>query len=108
MKRQSTSVHKLVDSPHIKDAAVNTMTDPVKYTRLPNILDSILDNGMMITLAIAYDVITHAISTVVAPMLPLISRSDTFTTVVSINSSIAHDTAVITRIHFVAPVGYVS
>src|ERR1700756_3937791 len=41
-------------------------------------------------------------------MLPLISRNDTVTTVVSINSSMAHDMAVIISIHLAAPVGYTS
>src|ERR1700752_970843 len=108
IKRQKTSVHKLVESPHINDENVNRITDAVKYTFLPNKFDSMLESGITITLAILYDVITQAISVVVAPMFPLISRSETFTTVVSINSSIAQDMAVRISIHLAAPVGYIS
>ena len=64
-----------------------------------------LVNGIMITLEIAYAVTTQAISVVVAPMFPLISRKETFTTVVSINSKIAQLIAVIIKIHFSNPVG---
>lgn len=60
---------------------------------------------MMITLEIAYDVVTQAISVVVAPMLPLISRKETFTMVVSINSNTAQLIAVMMVIHFANPVG---
>ena len=83
------------------------ITEAVKYVFLPKRSDNILVSGIIITFEMAYAVITHAISVVVAPMLPLISRSETFTTVVSINSKIAQEIAVMIRIHFSAPVGYV-
>src|SRR3954471_5504991 len=89
MKRQNTNVHKLSDRPHMRDAKVKIITDAVKYTFLPNRSESMLVNGIIITLEIAYEVVTQAISVVVAPMLPLISRSDTFTMVVSISSRTA-------------------
>ena len=60
----------------------------------------------MITLEMPYAVTTHAISVVVAPILPEISRKETFTTVASINSSKAHVMAVNTNINLVAPCGY--
>ena len=61
-------------------------------------------SGIIITFDIAYEVATQAISVVVAPILPLISRSDTFTIVVSINSKTAQLMAVITMIALVIPV----
>lgn len=54
----------------------------------------------------AYAVTTQAISVVVAPTLPLISRNETFTMVVSSNSRMAQLIAVMTKIHLSAPVGY--
>jgi hypothetical protein len=105
IKRQKTSVHKLADVPHISEENVKMITDAVKYSLLPNKLDNILESGITITLAMLYAVMTQAISVVVAPMLPLISRRETFTTVVSINSNMAHDMAVIINIHLAAPVG---
>ncbi len=105
MKRQNTSVHRLSDKPHINDAKVKIITDAVKYTRRPNKSDSILVRGIMITFEMAYDVVTQAISVVVAPILPLISRNDTFTMVVSMSSRMAQLMAVITVIHFTNPVG---
>lgn len=65
-----------------------------------------LVSGIIITFETAYAVITQAISVVVAPMLPLISRNDTFTTVVSISSKTAQEMAVRIKIHFSDPVGY--
>ena len=60
---------------------------------------------IMITLEMAYEVTAHAISVVVAPMLPLISLSDTLTMDVSINCSSAAEIAVITRMARSAPTG---
>jgi hypothetical protein len=60
---------------------------------------------LFFTFEMPYAVTTHAISVVVAPMLPEISRSDTFTTVASINSSKAHVIAVSTKITRAAPCG---
>src|SRR5678816_4108780 len=94
-KRQNTSIHRLLLNPHINDEKVKMRTDAVKYTLRPNKSDSILVKGMMITFEIAYAVITQAISVTVAPMLPLISRKETFTIVTSINSNTAHDLSLI-------------
>jgi len=95
-----------VEKPHIIEEKVKIITEAVKYVFLPNKSDNMLVKGMMITFDMAYAVTTHAISVVVAPILPLISRNETFTIVASINSNKAQLMAVITRIHFSAPSGY--
>ena len=51
--RQKTSIQRLVERPHIKEANVKITTDNVKYSFRPNKSDNILVSGMMITLEIA-------------------------------------------------------
>ena len=58
---------------------------------------------MMITFAIAYEVITQLTSSILTPKLPDISFNATLTIEVSINSMIAADTVVITIIALAKP-----
>src|SRR5258707_7024422 len=60
---------------------------------------------MMITLAMAYAVTTHEVSSIVAPRFPLISLKATFTMEISINSMMAAEMTVTTMIARVKPVG---
>src|SRR5882762_1021779 len=60
---------------------------------------------MMITLAIAYAVTTHEVSSIVAPRFPLISDKATFTMEISINSMMAAEIVVTTIIARAKPVG---
>src|ERR1700722_8279326 len=60
--------------------------------------------GMTMTLAMAYEVITQAVSSNEAARLPLIVLMDTFTIVVSINSIMAEMMTVIVMTHFLKPV----
>src|SRR5260221_11364215 len=60
---------------------------------------------MMITLAMAYAVTTHEVSSIVAPRFPLISLKATFTIEISISSMMAAEMTVTTMIARVKPVG---
>src|SRR6218665_1916086 len=77
-----------------KEAEVKRTMEAAKSLRRPNCCDNQLVIGTMITLPIAYEVITHPISLNVAPRLPRMSFSATLTIVVSATSSNAHKIAV--------------
>src|ERR1700722_17870111 len=64
--------------------------------------------GMTMTLAMAYEVITQAVSSNEAARLPLIVLMDTLTIVVSINSMMAEMMTVIVMIHFLKPVSMIA
>src|SRR3954462_9530726 len=77
------------DAPQKKDAVVKSRIEPVKYRWRPKYADSHPDIGITMTLAMMYAVETQAISSSVAPRLPIMCGMATLTIDVSINSSIA-------------------
>src|SRR5665213_899838 len=103
MTRKATIVVSEWDMPQSIEAAVNVMI-AVRYSRLrPKRALSIPIIGITSTLARIYAVTTHVISSIVAPMFPAMSASDTFTMLESSTAMMFPIMTVAAMIHLPRP-----